>query len=147
MEETGKRLKLFRKSRRITLQEIADLTGLAKTTISDAENGKKKPSSTFMLALHRLYGVDMNWLLTGEGKMILNRPTRFEDLGKTPETFEDEYHKLLWYLENAAVARYAVLGFFIEYFHRNKEIIKDSMEIAHQKRREVSNRTAGSIEQ
>lgn len=128
-EETGKRLRLFRKSRNVTIQELSEQTGLSKGMISEAETGRNKPSPTLMLALHKLYGLDINWLLTGEGKMILKRTAAFlernHSRGDTED--EDDYNQLLWYLENAPVVKYAVLGFFLEYVHKNREIIEENI--------------------
>ena len=69
--ETGSRLKLFRQSKNITLKELSKETGLSEGMISESENGKNKPSPNLMLALRKLYNMDINWLLTGEGEMLL----------------------------------------------------------------------------
>lgn len=126
-EETGKRLRLFRKSRNVTIQELSEQTGLSKGMISEAETGRNKPSPTLMLALQKLYGLDINWLLTGEGKMILKRTAAFLERNEADGEDEDDYNQLLWYLENAPVVKYAVLGFFLEYVHKNREIIEENI--------------------
>lgn len=36
--------------------------------ISEIEQGKKMPGSEFLISLWRVFGVDLNWFLTGEEK-------------------------------------------------------------------------------
>ncbi|GEM_PF-2070075 len=126
-EETGKRLRLFRKSRNITIQQLSEQTGLSRGMISEIEAGKTKPSATLMLALLKLYGLNINWLLTGEGKMIVKRKALITEKSSSAEV-DDDYNQLLWYLENAPVVKYAVLSFFLEYNHKNKEIIDENIQ-------------------
>jgi transcriptional regulator with XRE-family HTH domain len=130
-EETGCRLKLFRKSRGITIQDLSERIGISRTTISDVERGHTRPPVHFLLALFKLYGLNINWLLSGEGKMILKREAASLAAARAASTnvMEDEYNQLLFYLENAPVVKYAVLGFFREYFHKNKDIIEENIHI------------------
>jgi transcriptional regulator with XRE-family HTH domain len=130
-EESGSRLRLFRKSRNITIHDLSDRIGISKSTISEVERGLVKPPVNFLLALFKLYGLNINWVLTGEGKMILKREAASLARRKKASTgvMEDEYNQLLFYLENAPVVKYAVLGFFREYFHKNKDIIEENIHI------------------
>lgn len=123
LEETGSRLRLFRKSRKITIHELSDRIGISKSTISEVERGHTKPPVNFLLAMFNLYGLNVNWVLTGEGKMILKREAA------STGVMDEEYNQLLYYLENAPVVKYAVLGFFREYFHKNKDIIEENIHI------------------
>ncbi len=130
-EETGSRLRLFRKSRKITINDLAERIGISKSTISDVERGHARPPVNFLLAMFNLYGLNVNWVLSGEGKMILKREAASFSSGKETSTavMDDEYNQLLYYLENAPVVKYAVLGFFREYFHKNKDIIEENIHI------------------
>ncbi|NIM15875.1 MAG: helix-turn-helix domain-containing protein [Candidatus Aminicenantes bacterium] len=130
-EETGSRLRLFRKSRKITIHDLADRIGISKSTISEVERGHTKPPVNFLLAMFNLYGLNVNWVLTGEGKMILKKDAASLSSRKAASTgvMDDEYNQLLYYLENAPVVKYAVLGFFREYFHKNKDIIEENIHI------------------
>lgn len=130
-EETGSRLRLFRKSRKITIHDLSDRIGISKSTISEVERGHAKPPVNLLLAMFNLYGLNVNWVLTGEGKMILKKDAASLSRRKATSTgvMDDEYNQLLYYLENAPVVKYAVLGFFREYFHKNKDIIEENIHI------------------
>lgn len=126
--ETGKRLKELRKSHNITILELSKKTGLSKAMISETEAGKNKPSPNLMLALIKLFNVNVNWLLTGEGDTY-QKPGEAKQRAAVEGEFTDLYYDLLWHLENTPVVRYAVMGFFSEYMHKYKDrIIKNKNE-------------------
>lgn len=55
LEEVGRRLRALRKARGMTLQEVADATGLHATTVSRAEHGDN-PTLLTVVRLLRAYG-------------------------------------------------------------------------------------------
>lgn len=63
--DIGKRLKLFRKSRFMTLAKFAKVVFVSQGSLSELENGKSLPSATTLKNLYYA-GCDINWLLTGE---------------------------------------------------------------------------------
>lgn len=138
-DETGQRLKYFRTSQNITINELSEKTGLSMGMISETETGKNKPSPNLMLALLNIYGVNLNWLLTGEGEMLATEPGEFPAENKNYGELNDEIHELLWHLEHTLVVKLAVVGFFLEYMHQNEEIVKQEREAyeqqLHQKER------------
>jgi hypothetical protein len=86
-----------------------------------------------MLALLNIYGVNLNWLLTGEGEMLAKAPEEFPVEEKNYGELNDEIHELLWHLEHTLVVKLAVVGFFLEYMHQNEEIVKKDREAYEQK--------------
>lgn len=56
-------VKQLRLERGLTQQELADMVGLTKVTISQYETGKRKPSFEMIEALADVFHVDMNYLL------------------------------------------------------------------------------------
>jgi transcriptional regulator with XRE-family HTH domain len=56
-------VKSLRLERGWSQQEVADRAGLNKMTISQYENGKRKPSFEVIEALAETFHVDMNYLL------------------------------------------------------------------------------------
>lgn len=56
-------VKSLRLERGWSQQEVADRAGLNKMTISQYENGKRKPSFEVIEALAEIFHVDMNYLL------------------------------------------------------------------------------------
>ncbi len=96
--------------------------------ISETETGKNKPSPNLMLALLNIYGVNLKWLLTGEGEMLEKEPVEFPAEKKNYDELNDEIHELLWHLENTKVVKLAVVGFFLEYMHQNEDLVKEDRE-------------------
>lgn len=56
-------VKQLRQERGWSQQEVADRVGLNKMTISQYENGKRKPSFEMIEALAEVFHVDLNYLL------------------------------------------------------------------------------------
>ena len=53
------------------MDDLRDISGYSKSMISKAENGLKKPSISYLYALMDKYNVNINYILTGKGKMFL----------------------------------------------------------------------------
>lgn len=127
-EETGQRLKQFRNSQNVTISELSEKTGLSKGMISETETGKNKPSPNLMLALLDIYGLNLNWLLTGEGEMFFDEHQKILSEKRKYGDLDEEIHELLWHFEHTPVVKLAVVGFFLEYLHQNEDIVKSYRE-------------------
>lgn len=65
----GDRVKEVRQADKLTQQAFAISLNTSAGYISEIEAGKKIPGSEFLISLKRVYQVDIDWLLTGEGEM------------------------------------------------------------------------------
>ena len=65
----GERLKTWRRSMKWSQQELADKIVVNKGTVRRYELGLNSPNALHLSMLYT-YGVNMNWLLTGEGSML-----------------------------------------------------------------------------
>lgn len=108
----NKRLKLLReKNLNLTQGKFADSLGVPLTTISKYERGEVKPASEFLIKLSKIYGVNLNWLLTGEGTMfksgsqdrLVNIPdpngnlsTALKMLSELPEEQQKDCFNFIW---------------------------------------------------
>ena len=108
----NKRLKLLReKNLNLTQGKFADSLGVPLTTISKYERGEVKPTSEFLIKLSKIYGVNLNWLLTGEGTMfksgsqdrLVNAPdpngnlsTALKMLSELPEEKQKDCLNFIW---------------------------------------------------
>lgn len=72
----GERIRAVRKSDRVhmTLDEFGDKIGVKKTAVSRIENGVNNLTDTMKLAICREFGVNQEWLETGEGEMFAPDP-------------------------------------------------------------------------
>ena len=71
-KEIGLRFKEFRKSIQKNQYELAKELKSFQSTITNIETGKFSPGIPFHNHLHLKYHLNLNWLLTGEGEMIIS---------------------------------------------------------------------------
>ena len=63
LELVGPRLRKVREQRGVTLTEVAERTGMSKSTLSRLENGQRKPSLELLLPLAQVYRVPLDDLV------------------------------------------------------------------------------------
>ena len=78
------RLKELRSSKKISQEELANMLGLAKSSISMYEKGKRKPSFEVLEALADFFNVDMDYLLGKTNKTTLIPLPHGAQLKKVP---------------------------------------------------------------
>jgi transcriptional regulator with XRE-family HTH domain len=66
----GQRLVLLRRHLGLTLQELADKTGISKSYLGDISTGRSKPSRRVVSQLAESLNVSSDWLLYGTGPMF-----------------------------------------------------------------------------
>jgi transcriptional regulator with XRE-family HTH domain len=59
----GPRLRLLRERRDLTLTDVAQKTGISKSTLSRLENGQRKPSLELLLPLAETYHLPLDELV------------------------------------------------------------------------------------
>lgn len=59
----------------LNIKDFATKLSYSQSHISDIRTGKKKPTGRLLRAISTVYGVDEEWLRTGEGEMFLSRVT------------------------------------------------------------------------
>jgi transcriptional regulator with XRE-family HTH domain len=74
IEALGRRIQARRLQRRITLDAMAQRTGLSKGYLSRIENGKKTPPLDTLARIARALGTDLNLLLSRAGESIEAQP-------------------------------------------------------------------------
>jgi transcriptional regulator with XRE-family HTH domain len=60
--EAGKRLKNFRLSKKLTLEELSEKTGITYQLLTKAENGKHNLTMVELINLRKCYGIDFIYL-------------------------------------------------------------------------------------
>ena len=70
--ELSERLRYYRKSIGLTQEDFANKLGIKQGSYSDIERGKvKKLSDSVFALLKMVYNLNPNWVLRGEGEMII----------------------------------------------------------------------------
>ena len=67
---TGERMKSVRKTLQLSQQQFAEALKINASAVSQMENGKIKPSLDTLFLLTKTYGIDLHWLITGQGSMF-----------------------------------------------------------------------------
>lgn len=108
----NERIKAVRKRFGLKQAEFGSRIGLTPSGISKIESADSGVSNAVLLAIEREFGVDDNWLRTGEGEML--RPTsRDEELaaffGELQGSTPDFRHSLISVLSRLSVDEWAML--------------------------------------
>ena len=72
----SKRFSKIRESTPLNKQQFADSLEIPSTTVSDIELGKREPSKDVLMKLTSKYDVNLHWMLTGQGTMLLSSPSQ-----------------------------------------------------------------------
>jgi transcriptional regulator with XRE-family HTH domain len=95
----------------LTQQEFAERIGLKRNTIGQYEIGRNNPTSSVINLICREYGVNEEWLKTGEGEIFAPKPV--DDL----EVLVNKY--------NLSHNDYVLLEKFIEMSDSERKVILD----------------------
>lgn len=83
MENIGLRLKQVRKLLNKSQEEIANELGLTKQAISNIEHSKSSPNIAFLHKLLIDYGVNINFIISGQGSILIKDEKANQTLRKT----------------------------------------------------------------
>lgn len=89
-EVIAKNIGTLRKKQRMTLQQLADMTGLTKGYLSKIERSQKSPPYSTLNRIARALGVDVNYLINDNGEALEDPRIVFtkKNQGKTVETVD-----------------------------------------------------------
>ncbi len=76
VEKLGSRIRQVRLHSNLTQTEFARMLGIGKKSLSEIENCEKQPSGRFMCALSSYFPVNIDWLISGKGEMLVNKKLR-----------------------------------------------------------------------
>lgn len=81
MEKIGEKLSAFFKEKGITQEEIAAQLGVSQSYVNALLNDKKAFGKRQAQKWNELFGLSVNWLLTGEGSITNNGVTQSNQNG------------------------------------------------------------------
>lgn len=67
--DIGSKIKAARVEKKFTQEQVAEVLGVSRQTISNWENGKSYPDIISVIKMSKCYGVSLDYLLKGEEKM------------------------------------------------------------------------------
>jgi len=68
MNTLGDRVKFIRKQYDYTQEEFSQKIGISRTRLSEIEKGEN-PNESVLIAISKVFNIDLNWLKTGIGEM------------------------------------------------------------------------------
>lgn len=75
------RIKLVRKTLKMTQQEFADKIKIKRNTVATYEMGRSIPSDSAIALICREFSVNEDWLRTGKGEMFISK-TKDEEIAE-----------------------------------------------------------------
>jgi len=100
----GSRLRQIRLRKKLTIAELSSLVNIPERTISNYEREERKPSIEYVSLLKEHLSIDSNWVLSGDGEMLLNNTGVSVRLGNDPNVLDkidsrrySEYSKIALY--------------------------------------------------
>lgn len=91
MSTVGQRLKEIRAEKRLTQTAFGEILGVSKQAISNIESSHSNPSIDIMSKLFENLEVNLNWFITGQGKMFNTKePTDDELTLRVKKILKDE---------------------------------------------------------
>lgn len=86
MNEIGIKLKSLRKAKYLSQQDVADKFGWSRTTVSNFEIGRRRPSLDVLQALADFYGVGLDFF----GVSTTTKDELVELLARAKKVFSDD---------------------------------------------------------
>lgn len=84
----NERIKLVRKTLGLSQQEFGEKLGVSRDVISNIEYRHLKPKELLVRHIAALYGVNLSWLLYGEGDMMDSPSDNNSKLSEAMEIFQ-----------------------------------------------------------
>ena len=76
----AERIKEIRQALNLSVAKMAEKIDIPQRTITGYERGERKPSIDFLAQSCKILNVDMNWFVTGEGKIFKKNVPQFEQV-------------------------------------------------------------------
>lgn len=130
--DMGRRIRTFRKHKKMTLKEMSRKLGIAIGYLSDIEHGNANPGPLFFLGLVEKFNVNLDYIFLGQGAMFypLDKIQNIDTYADETFNFKgglDSPGKLLWLMEHSTLFKYNILGYAEQYLLSHEDIIKKSV--------------------
>jgi transcriptional regulator with XRE-family HTH domain len=105
----GERLKEVRTAFGYTLEKMQEMCGVAKSTISEMETGRKKPHFLYLYLLSTKFNVNIDWILSGRGPKSSEFDIKL-DFGQDNEVIKE----MIYQIEKFSFIRYDMLQHYLK---------------------------------
>ena len=94
MEDIGRKLKILRKGKGLTQNDVANILGLVRATISNYEVGRRTPHLSDLKRFAELYGVSLDYFGVNENDETFELISRARDVFNKNDIPKDEKEKI-----------------------------------------------------
>lgn len=135
-KEIGLRMRKVRKALGYTQEKMVSYFNIGRANYSRIEKGEVLPNAAVLNSLRTQFGVSLDWLIADSGKMFVRSRDQGPDQNREKEQtrkinigeYGKEVRELLMIMDKVPMVKHAILGYFLEYKARHKEIIQRSLE-------------------
>ncbi|MDU5082737.1 helix-turn-helix transcriptional regulator [uncultured Tissierella sp.] len=122
MDTIGKRIRYARKTKKLSLSDVKEKTGISTGNLSELENDKFAPSASSLIAFKQLFNVSIDWLLTGESPMAPNSNEVIKESQKPLELSDEEKNLITAYRTLDKEAKRNIQGYINVVLNQNLNI-------------------------
>lgn len=124
LKDIGNRLHKARKRLGFNFTSISESLGLTVKALSEMEEGVKSPNQSYLLLLAREYHVNINWILTGKGRMFVSEIEQNYDFGNDKR----QMNEIIYMMEQSPYVRFKIIAHYWEIKSENKDIFDSVIE-------------------
>lgn len=129
-ENTAKAFRELRQELGLNQTQLARQLGIVSSYISDIESCRKKAQLEHLAKLKKLFNIDINYFISGEGLLFYDNSRLYDFEAKRKElgnSMIDMLDELLWYLDKSDLTRLAVFNFFKKFVYENAARLEDEI--------------------
>lgn len=124
--EIGQRVISIRKQLRLHQKEMAADLNISASYLCEIESGRAKPNIELLIKMVSLYNINLNYLVMGTGKMLLDGGQQMEDERFDIDAGVETIEELTWLMKNSKFFRTTIMSLANKTIISEGEIIKKS---------------------
>lgn len=126
----GERIKILRKEKCLSMEDFGAIIGMGKSAVSRIENGVNGTTDQTIRSICREFGVNEQWLRTGEGEMFeQTRASVLDRLSTEYDLSREQRSVIEAFLDLDPQERYVILKYVHNVFDRSTESAAQSTAI------------------
>jgi transcriptional regulator with XRE-family HTH domain len=132
-QELAPRIKRAREALQYSQDKMAQQLGITRTTLNRYEQAGLFPGSLTLKALVNALGISLNWLVGGQGPMLLPEQTRApeappaaqQETAAAVEPMPDDIKELWRHMEQIPLLRYEILRCYHKFKLDHQDLLKE----------------------
>jgi transcriptional regulator with XRE-family HTH domain len=140
-KKIASRIKQVRKVLKLKQTELARRLEVSNATLCETEAGKHYPGCEFLMNIHRVFNVNLDFLLFGKGKMFSEAEGWEKTFGGIEDLawIDDEIRNFLYYFERSSILRHHMLIQFKTLLLKENELIETELKEYNESQKEDKN--------